>query len=399
MSIAHNELIEETNLFKPHWNSDGVMPTIVQDAASLEVLMLAYMNEESLRLSLQSGEAVFWSRRRQELWRKSDTTGHKQRIRDMRIDCTQDALVVLVDAAGDVACHTHRPSCFYRIVESDHGQDIFLRKMERYQHRLTLDQIAFQQNIIDAMENGNLFLMFQPQIDLQSGAVVGAESLLRWRQGDQIITPDHFLPMVESVGLMHDIGRFVLKSAIEMGAQIRSVTNTNIRISVNVSTTQFSDEKLIAHFKEWLSEYNFPSGLLEIEITESVLLEDLNTAIAWLKNIHALGVQIAMDDFGTGYSSLSYLRQLPINRIKIDQSFVREALTNADDRIIARTIIALGKALNLKTIAEGVENEGIERFLLKENCDEAQGFHYAAPLTFDEIVAYIHTKTKTDITP
>jgi EAL domain-containing protein (putative c-di-GMP-specific phosphodiesterase class I) len=266
--------------------------------------------------------------------------------------------------------------------------------MERYQHRLTLDQIAFQQNIIDAMDNGDLFLMFQPQIDLQSGTIVGAEALLRWQQNGVLIMPDHFLPMVESVGLMHDIGRFVLKQAIEIGAKLRNATHTNIRISVNVSTTQFSDQKLITQLKEWLSTYNFPSGLLEIEITESVLLEDLNSAITWLKELHNLGVQIAMDDFGTGYSSLSYLRQLPINRIKIDQSFVRDALTNADDRIIARTIIALGKALNLKTIAEGVENEGIERFLLKENCDEAQGFHYAPALTFDDLVGYIHTKNK-----
>ena len=395
--MSHNDITEETCTFKPQWNADGLLPVVVQDAGSLEVLMLSYMNSEALQLSLESGEAVFWSRTRQELWRKRDTTGHKQKIRDIRIDCMQNALVVLVDASGDITCHTHRPSCFYRILESEDGKDVFLRKMERYQHRLTLDQIAFQQNIIDAMDNGDLFLMFQPQIDLQSGGIVGAEALVRWKQADHIIAPDHFLPMVESVGLMHDIGRFVLKKSIEIGAKLRTATKTNIRISVNVSTTQFSDQKLIAQLREWLTEYNFPSGLLEIEITESVLLEDLNIAIAWLKELHGLGVQIAMDDFGTGYSSLSYLRQLPINRIKIDQSFVRDALTNADDRIIARTIIALGKALNLKTIAEGVENEGIERFLLKENCDEAQGYYYAMPLTFDEFVAYVDAKNKPEI--
>lgn len=391
--MSHNDLIEETCIFKPQWNLDGVMPVVVQDAVSLEVLKLAHMNEESLRLSLETGEAVFWSRTRKKLWRKSDVTHHVQRIRDIRIDCDQESLVVLVDGVGDSTCHTHRPSCFYRIVESESGHDIFLRKMERYQHRLTLDQIAFQQNIIDAMDNGDLFLLFQPQIDLQTGMIVGAEALLRWSQDGKTIMPDQFLPMVESVGLMHDIGRFVLKKSIEMGAFIRTHTKRNIRISVNVSTTQFSDVKLITQLKEWLSHYQFPSGLLEIEITESVLLEDLNAAIAWLKDLHNVGVQIAMDDFGTGYSSLSYLRQLPINRIKIDQSFVRDALNNADDRIIARTIIALGKALNLKTIAEGVENEGIERFLLKENCDEAQGFHYAPPLTFDDLIAYIHTSS------
>jgi EAL domain-containing protein (putative c-di-GMP-specific phosphodiesterase class I)/phosphoribosyl-AMP cyclohydrolase len=385
-------MIEETNLFKPCWNENGLMPTIVQDATSLEVLMLTYMNEESLQLTLQSGEAIYWSQSKQKLWRTSEVSRHKQKIRDMRIDCAQGAFVVLVDTSGDMACHTHRPSCFYRMIESDQGQDIFLRKMERYQHRLTLDQIAFQQNIIDAMENGDLYLLFQPQIDLQSGAIVGAEALLRWQQDGKIIMPNDFLPMVESVGLMHDIGRFVLRRAIELGARLRNETKTNIRISVNVSTTQFSDTALVPCIKEWLAEYHFPSGLLEIEITESVLLEDLNVAISWLKELHALGVQIAMDDFGTGYSSLSYLRQLPINRIKVDQSFVRDALTNADDRIIARTIIALGKALNLKTIAEGVESEGIERFLLKENCDEAQGFYYSSPLSFADIVTYIRTK-------
>lgn len=388
-------IIEETLDFKPVWNDQNLLPVIVQDATSLEVLMLTYMNLETLNESLKTGEAVFWSRSRQEVWRKSDIKGHKQTIRDMRINSYQNALVLLVDQMGDNLYHAGRPSSFYRNIHFDkNSEEIYLAKLERYHHRLTLDQIAYAQEIEHALDAQEFYLLFQPQIDLPSGRIIGAEALLRWQKNGSMQTPDEFIVKIEDSGLINKIGHFVMKSAIEQGAKLRALTGQNLRISVNVSPNQFSDDSLLPAIKSWLSEFNLPSGLLEIEVTETVLLEDFNIAITRLKDFHDAGISIAMDDFGTGYSSLSYLRQLPINRLKIDKSFVRESVDNPDDRAITRMIIALGKSLNLKIIAEGVENAGIERFLLKENCDEAQGYHYAAPLQFDDMITFIQ-KAKT----
>ena len=385
--------IEETLNFEPVWNDGGLLPVIVQDATSLEVLMLTYMNADCLRETLETGEATFWSRTRGSVWRKSDVAGHKQTVRDLRINSYQNALVLLVDQYGDNLYHAGRPSSFYRMVEHDKAsKDIYLTKMERYHHRLTLDQIAFRQQIETALESDEFHLLFQPQIDLPTGRIVGVESLLRWNKKGTMMSPNEFIDQIEDSGLMHQVGHYVLKTAIRDGAKLRKNTGKNIRMSVNVSPTQFADETLLPHIKSWLTEFGLPSGLLEIEITETVLLEDFGIAIQRLQEFHAAGISIAMDDFGTGYSSLSYLRQLPINRLKIDQSFVRDALTNQDDRAITRMIIALGKSLNLKIIAEGVETEGIERFLLKEDCDEAQGYHYAQPLSLQSMINFINER-------
>jgi EAL domain-containing protein (putative c-di-GMP-specific phosphodiesterase class I)/phosphoribosyl-AMP cyclohydrolase len=388
--MPKDDKIEETLDFKPVWNDQNLLPVIVQDATSLEVLMLTYTNIETLNESLKTGEAIFWSRSRQEVWRKSDIEGHKQTIRDMRINSYQNALVVLVDQMGDNLYHAGRPSSFYRNIQFDKdSKEIYLRKMERYHHRLTLDQISFAQEIETALSRDEFFTLFQPQIDLTTGRIIGAEALLRWQQKGIMRTPDEFITKIEDSGLINKIGHFVMKNAIQQGAELRRITGHNLRISVNVSPTQFADDTLLPSIKSWLNEFSLPSGLLEIEITETVLLEDFNIAITRLKDFSAAGISIAMDDFGTGYSSLSYLRQLPINRIKIDKSFVKESVDSADDRAITRMIIALGKSLNLKIIAEGVENAAIERFLLKENCDEAQGYHYAEPLPFDEMINFI----------
>ena len=162
-----------------------------------------------------------------------------------------------------------------------------------------------------------------------------------------------------------------------------------IRIAVNVSGAQFFQSDLVSYTESLLKETGVKPDLLELEVTESVFMDDISIAVETLKKLHALGIELAIDDFGTGYSSLSYLRQFSIDRLKIDQSFIRNALTNQDDAAIARTIIKLGHSLNLKVIAEGVETSDHEKFLVHEGCDEVQGFRYSKPVPKEDFWEFV----------
>ncbi|MBU0858689.1 MAG: EAL domain-containing protein [Alphaproteobacteria bacterium] len=247
----------------------------------------------------------------------------------------------------------------------------------------------------DALEKDQLMLYYQPQLDLQKGTVIGAEALLRWwkpdasKEGGHFIPPVDFIPIAEQSGLIVPIGEMVIRVACQTAAQWAAAGH-NFRIAVNVSGAQFYQSDLVAYVSKILRETGLNPHKLELEVTESVFMEDVNHAIQTLQDLHALGVELAIDDFGTGYSSLSYLRQFPIDRLKIDQSFIRNALNNPDDAAIARTIVALGHSLNLKVIAEGVETKEHESFLLEHRCDEVQGYRYSRPIPlvdFDKFVA------------
>jgi diguanylate cyclase (GGDEF)-like protein len=246
----------------------------------------------------------------------------------------------------------------------------------------------------DALEHDELELHFQPQFDLRNGKIIGAEALLRWfkkdnsKEGGSFISPGIFVPIAEQSGLIVPIGDWVLKKACEQAARWIKETGQDIRIAVNVSGAQFQQSDLVAQTKKTLIETGLPAHLLELEVTESAFMEDIEHTIETLQRLHALGVELAIDDFGTGYSSLAYLRQFPIDRLKIDQSFIRNALNDANDASIAKTIIALGRALNLKVIAEGVETKDHEAFLLDEGCDEVQGFRYSKPVRYSDFVAF-----------
>jgi len=178
------------------------------------------------------------------------------------------------------------------------------------------------------------------------------------------------------------IGAWVLKEACRTAKQWHK-EGKNIRIAVNVSGEQFYQGDLVAYTKSVLEETGVKPELLELEVTESVFMDDISIAVDTLKGLHELGIELAIDDFGTGYSSLAYLRQFNIDRLKIDQSFIRNALNNADDAAITRTIINLGHSLNLQVIAEGVETKDHEAFLIEHGCDEVQGFRYSKPVPSD----------------
>lgn len=247
----------------------------------------------------------------------------------------------------------------------------------------------------DALETDQLNIFFQPQLDLNTGAVIGAEALLRWwkpdnsKEGGGFISPGVFVPVAEQSGLIVPIGEWVLSSVCKAAVEWRKQFGFDIRVAVNVSAAQFSQSDLVKFVEKTIHETGIDPSKLELEVTESVFMDDIQHTIFTLDNLHALGVEIAIDDFGTGYSSLSYLRQFPIDRLKIDQSFIRNALNNPDDASIARTIIGLGHSLSLSVIAEGVETKDHEKFLMDEGCDEVQGFRYSKPVPEQDFVEFV----------
>mgnify|MGYP000851219770 CR=1 FL=1 len=257
-------------------------------------------------------------------------------------------------------------------------------------------QARFQmlRDLRDALEQKQLRLFYQPQLDLQTGKVIGAEALIRWfkpdnsKQGGTFISPGEFIPVAESSGLIVPIGAWVLRQACEDAKTWQSM-GIDIRIAINVSAAQFAQGDMVESVAQVLQETGVSPHKMELEVTESVFMDDIQHTIQTLQNLHALGVELAIDDFGTGYSSLSYLRQFPIDRLKIDQSFIRNALNNPDDAAIAKTIVGLGHSLNLKVIAEGVETKEHEDFLVKHNCDEVQGFRYSRPVPHDDFIKFV----------
>lgn len=249
-------------------------------------------------------------------------------------------------------------------------------------------QVRFQmlRDLRIAMDQKQLQLHYHPQFDLKTGQIVGAEALLRWwkpdssKEGGRFISPVEFIPVAEQSGLIVPIGEYVLRTACESNKKWQEKGLPPFRIAVNISGVQFHRGDIVSIVDTVLKETKLDPRWLELEVTESVFMENMQIAIDILGQLHQLGVELAVDDFGTGYSSLSYLRQFPIDRLKIDQSFIRSALTNKDDRMIVKTIITLGHNLGLKVIAEGVETSDHEQFLKEEGCDESQGFKYTKPI-------------------
>lgn len=275
------------------------------------------------------------------------------------------------------------------------GRDCIREYLEDFDKAV---QARFQmlRDLRNAMERDQLSVFFQPQLDLKSGAVIGAEALIRWfkkdnsKEGGKFISPAEFIPIAEQSGLIVPIGNWVLKNACMQAVEWHKVGHM-VRVAVNVSGEQFQQGDLVNQVKLVLQETGITPHLLELEVTESAFMEDIQQTIRTLKDLHALGVELAIDDFGTGYSSLSYLRQFPIDRLKIDQSFIRNALNNADDAAIAKTIIGLGRSLNLKIIAEGVESLEHEQFLMNEGCDEVQGYRYSRPIPAEMLSQFLKT--------
>lgn len=267
-----------------------------------------------------------------------------------------------------------------------YSQDFDLAVQQRFQ---------LLRDLRSALDENQLQLHFHPQFDLRTGQLIGAEALLRWwlpdnsKEGGYFVSPAEFIPVAEQSGLIVPIGEWVLRTACAANKKWQEQGIAPFRIAVNISGVQFHKADIVTLVADVLKDTKLDPKFLELEVTESVFMENMQTTIDILNQLHRQGVELAVDDFGTGYSSLSYLRQFPIDRLKIDQSFIRNALVNPDDRMITKTIISLGHSLGLKVIAEGVETNDHENFLKEEGCDEVQGFKYTKPLNMDKFVEFV----------
>jgi EAL domain-containing protein (putative c-di-GMP-specific phosphodiesterase class I) len=240
-----------------------------------------------------------------------------------------------------------------------------------------------------AIERGEFMLHYQPQVDVDSGRIHGTEALIRWRHPEfGMVSPAQFIPLAEETGMIVQIGEWVLRTACAQ-AKTWQLAGMPMRVAVNLSARQFHQGDLAEAIADILAEYDLPHDLLEVELTEGILMEDTTQTGAILDKLHQMGVQISIDDFGTGYSSLSYLKRLPIQVLKIDQSFVRDIHTDPDDRAIVTAVIALAHSMKLKVVAEGVETQEQLAFLREYNCDIMQGYLFSRPVSGDEVLALI----------
>jgi EAL domain-containing protein (putative c-di-GMP-specific phosphodiesterase class I) len=253
-------------------------------------------------------------------------------------------------------------------------------------HSFVLELLTLESDLHKALERDELLLYYQPKVDAATRMVKGMEALIRWKHPDKgLIPPMQFIPLAETSGLIIPIGEFVIRSACRQIKTWQEAGYKQMKIALNVSSRQFDQQGLIEIVKEALQDTMISPQCLELEITESTIMRNPEKAIQILMKVKAMGIGITIDDFGTGYSSLSYLKRLPLDFLKIDQSFVKSLASDPNDQAIVMATIAMAHSLNLKTIAEGVETEEQLSFLQEHGCDEIQGYLLSRPLSAEEI--------------
>ena len=266
-------------------------------------------------------------------------------------------------------------------IARDNGGDIF-RFFTEEMNVQAQEQLTLQTSLRLALGRNELFLMYQPQMDIGTGRITGLEALIRWQHpGLGLVPPDKFIPIAENSGLIISIGEWVLRTACAQARKWQDEGISAVSVAVNVSAVQFRQRDFCKLIRGVLHDTGLAPQYLELELTESLLLANADVTLSVLQELKDMGLALVIDDFGTGYSSFNYLRQFPVSKLKIDRSFINDVAVNPDDAAIAAAIISMARSLNLKVIAEGVENEEQMSFLRTHQCNEIQGYYFSKPLT------------------
>jgi diguanylate cyclase (GGDEF)-like protein/PAS domain S-box-containing protein len=267
----------------------------------------------------------------------------------------------------------------------DNGRNNF-RFFEEDMNARAVERLSLENSLRLALSKKELFLVYQPQIHVATGRVTGLEALLRWQHPDLgLVSPDRFIRIAENSGLIVPIGEWVLRTACRQARKWQDEGLPAVSVAVNVSAVQFRQHGFCELIRRVLDETGLAPQYLELELTESLLLASADVTFSVLRDLRSMGLTLAIDDFGTGYSNFTSLRQFGVSKLKIDRSFIRDVAIKADDAAITTAIISMAKSLNLKVIAEGVENESQMSFLRTHQCDEIQGYYFSKPLAVDDV--------------
>lgn len=267
-------------------------------------------------------------------------------------------------------------------------------------NQLLRRRMSIASSLRRAVSNGEFLLHYQPRVELRHGRIVGVEALIRWQDGERgLVSPAEFIPVAEENGLIVPMGEWVLHTACLQARQWQAQFRREISVAVNISARQFRTCDLVALVQQVLQTTGLAPGLLELELTETMLMHDVKRVQQVLAGLRGLGVSLAVDDFGTGYSSLSYLKSFPLDALKIDRSFVTDIAQDANDEAIVRAIIALAHSLDLRVVAEGVETREQMQYLLSQGCDELQGYYFSRPQGVEQISQMLQQQARLELVP
>jgi diguanylate cyclase (GGDEF)-like protein/PAS domain S-box-containing protein len=301
---------------------------------------------------------------------------------ELRVTCSIGFSIYPIDGLDADTLLRNADAAMYRAKEQGRNNvQFFTDELNKtIRKRLAMESI-----LRHALARDEFFLHYQPQVNLQTGAVIGVEALIRWNHGSQgVISPADFIPLAEELGLIVPIGEWVLRTACAQMQAWHSAGLPKISVSVNLSVLQFKQKNFVDVVEKALQETGLDPQYLNLELTESMMMDDVDLAVIALGKLRAMGVKLSIDDFGTGYSSLSYLKCLPIDELKIDQSFVRDITSDPNSAAISRSIIALAHSLKLTVIAEGVETKAQLNYLAEHHCDAIQGYYFSRPVAATE---------------
>ncbi|OGI67645.1 MAG: diguanylate cyclase, partial [Candidatus Muproteobacteria bacterium RBG_16_60_9] len=300
---------------------------------------------------------------------------------DCRVTASIGIAMYPMDATDEESLMKNADMAMYLAKEEGKNNFQFYTKDIKTQ---SLERMTLETQLRRALEREEFALHYQAKVELATGAITGVEALLRWNNPELgSVSPMQFIPIAEETGLIVPIGRWVLKTACEQNIAWQRAGLPTVCMAVNLSPRQFADPELLKDIAAVLADTGMAPQLLELEITESMVMHNTERAVTLLNAIKEMGVRLAIDDFGTGYSSLAQLKRFPIDTLKVDRSFIRDIPKDSEDRAITQAIIAMGKSLSLTIVAEGVETKEQEAFLREHACDEMQGYYFSRPIAPD----------------